>query len=97
MAYFIKMGVLVAAIAALVALVAPLVSMCVDGFADFAAQFSPAIASVIPYLSFGRNLFNFLMGSSTAVTIILWFILLSPFMEHMAMLTNKVYRRITSL
>lgn len=92
----IKIGLVLLAVGMILALLSPLITQLVDGFSDFATNFTPILNTLVPYLEFGRALLNYLFGSSTAATIILWFVLLSPFFEHTALLLNRIYKRLTS-
>lgn len=95
MDYFIKIAIIILAIAALVALVSPLIDKVVEGMSIIAPQLYTATTAVAPYLLFARSLLNYLCGNATICGIILWFVFLAPFTEHIAILSNKIYKRIT--
>lgn len=96
MEYFIKVALIIVAVGLLIAMMSPLIEQIVSGFSEFSATFTSLTNLVAPYLQFARSLLNYLVGNSTVCGIIIWFILLAPFTEHLAIISNKIYKRLTN-
>ena len=96
MDYFIKVAIIVLAVGLLIAMLSPLIDKVVEGFSLFASEFFSLTSFLAPYLLFARSALNYLVGNSAVCDIILWFILLAPFSEHLAVISNKIYKRLTN-
>ena len=90
----IRIGLIVVAVAVIIALLVPVVDKVVEALPVVGNLLTDAISQLAPYLTFGRQMFNALVGSPVLVDIILWFVLLSEPTLHAAKFTIKIFRKL---
>lgn len=90
----IRIGLIVVAVAAIIALLVPVVDKVVEALPMVGDLLVSAISQLAPYLKFGRQMLNALVGSAPLVDIMLWFVLLSEPTLHAAKFTIKIFRKL---
>lgn len=74
----IRIGLVVIAIIAVIALLTPVLTQLGEGVTDVANALPGLITQLAPYLVFGRTLLNALIGYPVLVDVCLWLMLLAP-------------------
>ena len=94
MGQVIRVGLIIVAVVAIIALLVPITEKVVEALPVLGQHLSSAINSLSPYLLWGRQLLNALVGVPILVDIMLWFVLLSPIALHAAAFTIKIFRKV---
>ncbi len=94
MSQVIRVGLVVAAVAALIALLLPFTEQVTAGISAFASAFTPIISQMTGFLVFGRKMLNLLVGYPELVDIMLWFSLLAPLALHAVGFVMKITKKI---
>lgn len=74
----IRIGLVVIAIIAVIALLTPVLTQLGEGVIDVANALPGLITQLAPYLVFGRTLINALIGYPVLVDVCLWLMILAP-------------------
>lgn len=90
----IRIGLIVIAVAAITALLAPFIGQISSAFSSVIPLLSNAIDTLTPYLRFGKTMLNCLLGSATVANVMLWFVLLAPLTLHAVEFGIKIYKKI---
>lgn len=94
MSQVIRIGLVTAAIVAVIALLLPVLEQVGAGVISVADVLPSMISQIAPYLSFGRSLLNALLGYPVLVDICLWLALIAPLSVHLVKFGIYIYSKI---
>lgn len=90
----IRIGLVVIAIIAVIALLMPVLEQVGDGVLEVADVLPELISQIAPYFLFGRTLLNALLGYPVLVDICLWLVILAPLSVHLVKFGIYIYSKL---
>lgn len=90
----IRIGLVVIAIIAVIALLMPVLEQVGDGVLEVADVLPELISQIAPYFLFGRTLLNALLGYPVLVDICLWLVILAPLSVHLVQFGIYIYSKL---
>lgn len=94
MSTFIRIGLIVVAVVAVVALLSPIISELVDSMPELSAAVGPLISQLSSYFAFGRALLNALIGYPALVDVCLYLAIGAPFTLVLVKFGIMIYSKI---
>ena len=94
MSQAIRIALIVVAVASILALITPLVVHITDGLLEAFPMLNQYLNPLVPYLGFGRRMFNAFVGNSTIAYIVIVFIIGMPITYFFTSIVSRIYRLI---
>lgn len=94
MSQAIRIGLIVVAVAAILALLTPILDQVITGIGAVGESLPGLINTLSPYLNFGRQMLNALVGNAVLVDVMLWFTILAELALHTVGFVSKIFRKV---
>ena len=94
MSNIIRIGLVVAAVVLILAMIVGFKDQLVDGISAIGSAMGPILVTIMPYLQFGRKLCNLLVGFPAIIDIVLWSEIVLTLLLHNVKLVSRVLSKL---
>lgn len=94
MSQAIRIALIVVAVVSIIAMVAPLVVNVTEMLLNAFPMLNTTVASLAPYMSWARRLFNALCGGPRLAQLVIVFVVSMPISYYFTSIVSRVYRLI---